>query len=99
MACTEHSLFPKEQVPASPPHPPPNEVGTIFARAMTFTTAVGSRRAWKTSLKTRKPSSAELDRTPNAAKSDKHRKKAAEQIDPQRLYEAIQHLKKYPKHP
>jgi hypothetical protein len=42
---------------------------------------------------------AELDRTPNAAKSDKHRKKAAEQIDPQRLYEAIQHLKKYPKHP
>jgi hypothetical protein len=36
MACTEESLFPKEQVPASPPTPPPNEVGTIFAPAMTF---------------------------------------------------------------
>ena len=64
MACTEDSLFPKEQVPAEE----------------------AKQRA-------------ELDRTPNAAKSDKHRKKAAEQIDPQRLYEAIQHLKKYPKHP
>jgi hypothetical protein len=42
---------------------------------------------------------AELARTPNAAKSDKDRKKAAKQIDPQRLYEAIQHLKKYPKPP
>ena len=42
---------------------------------------------------------AELARTPNAAKSDKNRKKAAKQIDPQRLYEAIQHLKKHPKRP
>jgi hypothetical protein len=37
--------------------------------------------------------------TPNAAEPDKNRKKAAKQIDPQRLYEAIQHLKKHPKRP
>jgi hypothetical protein len=41
----------------------------------------------------------ELARTPNAAKSDKNRKKAAKQIDTQRLYDAIQHLKKHPKRP
>jgi hypothetical protein len=34
MACTEDSLFPKEQVPASrPPTLHPSEVGTIFALA------------------------------------------------------------------
>jgi hypothetical protein len=43
--------------------------------------------------------SAELARRPNAAEPHKNRKKAAKQIDPQRLYEAIQHLKKYPKRP
>ena len=41
---------------------------------------------------------AELARTPNAAKSDKNRR-AGKQIDSQRLYEAIQHLKKHPKRP
>jgi hypothetical protein len=41
----------------------------------------------------------ELARTPNAAKPDKNRKKAAKQIDAQRLYETIQYLKKHPQRP
>jgi hypothetical protein len=40
-----------------------------------------------------------LPRTPNAAKPDKNREKVAKQIDPQRLYEAIQYLKKHPQPP
>jgi hypothetical protein len=37
--------------------------------------------------------------TPNAAKPNKSRKKAAKQIEPQRLSEVIQYLKKHPQRP